>query len=1474
MVDWTRRNILIAVAIAAVVIMVTPVAYAYIAEIINSGNNADTKPMTVLVSSDEKDPTKLMEVSLPIPDMSSVTSESENGPWSFNDAYSKKITGYIYAQCPNDEGKMRVWVDMENIQSWSVVERITFNVYDDDLSKGAITFWCPDTNERIIVVNLQADAANTAYTLKAGPGYAITGVADGSTAINTSYNASTNVVTFKCSDIGLNTLALKVKADNGKTGEENPLTLSAGSGYTIKGIGSSSTVNTAKYNEDGSVTFQCNDKTDRIIVVKVKADYGEEGKTVKLTRNGGGYDIIGYGTESTVEDVSFGSSWISFKCDNLNEKVIAVKVRVNTDSRISTDLNIKVESGCTITGIGPLVSSATETKYVSTSDAVHILVHNAKVGHQYILFGADSELLEVGGEPNRIELPIKTNTTVEKGWEGKKFEIDVEYKDSLTVNPFRINNLLESTIKFVAAPSDPVPTLSVRYCLGHGEGSEPPDYNEDNKLIPKTYAYEGNIINPPTAPKGFNIIGWYYEHDSEGQGKGVQWKFAENHLDPDRYTGTKWTGKELTLYAKYEPIQYTITFQWDGVEVSAEDLKNTTYDVFSGNIDFQSQDDSKKPRVFENYNLRGWTGTGLSGIQTEIHIPAGSVGDRVYTAVWSYDVTFYKDSSETVSGVQKNIPRGSYTALTKTTWTVDTKDFYGWSLTKGGTERAYKDGGEVYNLGNANLYAIWTDKCTVTYNNTKFSEKTPPSPITDVVYGSSITLAGGAWAESADFIGWNTADGQLGIFYKPESTMVVEGAIVAANNVDLYAVKSDKTVTFKNNYSEIADVTQKVHSVIKVPLDGNPFPVPSEKVFLGWNSEADGTGQSYTPGELYEFAADTLLYAMWGHTVSFSANGGTGTMDSQDFFDNTSTVLNANTFTRPGYTFFKWNTEPDGTGVSYDDKGSFTKNVNFTLYAIWRHTVTYDGNEGTSAPTDPKMYADGATVTIKGKGEMVRSGYVFAGWNTSANGLGISYMEGDTFAISYDIKLYAMWGHTVTFYRNHDNEDTETSTQILRHDVPTALNPNEFTNTGLSFYGWNAVRDGTGTYYSDGSKITRTTDLDLYAIWGYAVTFDLAICPSGFETPDVQVVLNNNKAVEPDMGLDGYRVTWYKDKGLTNEFKFDTDTITNNITLYAKWEVKLFLIYNPLNGPDEKDTSRWVQYGVPVEFDFTLKSGQWGWNTNAQGRGAYFACSTVEVKHSYAMAFPQVLYAIWEDPTVQPSHYVPMNAHFISFYSNDGEGYMDKQRVPINDTSVIIDRFSKGHLYRDGWTFFKWNTTADGKGTYYEDGATINPFTDNMSLFAIWKPCVAYDANGGTGALPETHSYDIGADVTVADKPGTLERVGYVFNGWNTAADGSGTHYEAGNTFKIYDGVTLYAMWVHTVAYHGNGNSGGSAPVDSNKYADGDVVTVLGAGSLVKTGYTFVGWNTAADGSGADFIEGSKFGITRDTTLYAKWIQN
>lgn len=84
------------------------------------------------------------------------------------------------------------------------------------------------------------------------------------------------------------------------------------------------------------------------------------------------------------------------------------------------------------------------------------------------------------------------------------------------------------------------------------------------------------------------------------------------------------------------------------------------------------------------------------------------------------------------------------------------------------------------------------------------------------------------------------------------------------------------------------------------------------------------------------------------NTVSFDANGGTGSMSSMTFGKGDTKNLIANKFTRTGYTFVGWNTKADGTSTSYSDKQSITPTENLTLYAQWEESKgigTANGHE-------------------------------------------------------------------------------------------------------------------------------------------------------------------------------------------------------------------------------------------------------------------------------------------------------------------------------------------------------------------------------------------------------------------------------------------------------------------------------------------------------------------------------------------------
>lgn len=92
--------------------------------------------------------------------------------------------------------------------------------------------------------------------------------------------------------------------------------------------------------------------------------------------------------------------------------------------------------------------------------------------------------------------------------------------------------------------------------------------------------------------------------------------------------------------------------------------------------------------------------------------------------------------------------------------------------------------------------------------------------------------------------------------------------------------------------------------------------------------------------------------------------------------------------------------------------------------------------------------------------------------------------------------------------------------------------------------------------------------------------------------------------------------------------------------------------------------------------------------------------------------------------------------------------------------------------------------------------------------------------------------------------------------GWSKDKDATTPHphFNTRKPVKVQDdSLRLYAIWrvgdAFTVTYHGNGNTDGTVPTDTNTYDTNEKATVLGESTLVKDGWSFIGWNTLADGT-------------------------
>jgi len=165
------------------------------------------------------------------------------------------------------------------------------------------------------------------------------------------------------------------------------------------------------------------------------------------------------------------------------------------------------------------------------------------------------------------------------------------------------------------------------------------------------------------------------------------------------------------------------------------------------------------------------------------------------------------------------------------------------------------------------------------------------------------------------------------------------------------------------------------------------------------------------------------------------------------------------------------------------------------------YTVSYDANgadSGTAPDDQTKIEGEDLTLATN-SGNLARSGYTIAGWNTVDDGSGTDYAEGATYSEDADLTLYARWTQLPTYSVTYDANEAESGTapddqtKIEGVDLTLSTNSGNLARTGYTFEGWNSADDGSGTDYAEGATYSADADLTLYAKWTantYTVSFD------------------------------------------------------------------------------------------------------------------------------------------------------------------------------------------------------------------------------------------------------------------------------------------------------------------------------------------------------------------------------------------------
>lgn len=564
-----------------------------------------------------------------------------------------------------------------------------------------------------------------------------------------------------------------------------------------------------------------------------------------------------------------------------------------------------------------------------------------------------------------------------------------------------------------------------------------------------------------------------------------------------------------------------------------------------------------------------------------------------------------------------------------------------------------------------------------------------------------------------------------------------------------------------------------------------------------------------------------------------------------------------------------------------------------TVYALWaiNPTLSYNVNApaGSNAPGTPASQTVPYNTAAADKSGWAAGdtgkipGYRFDGWYTAPNG-GNKY-DFNT-PLTNNVTVYAHWvgnGYTVRFAGNGATGGG-TPDQAFQYNIGQNLHRNGFTRDGYTFTGWK--RADNQQAYGDGQWVTNLTTqpngiVTMVAQWSaneahirYNPNPPAGKTAGGNGTPN----WDGHTGDTPAIGGNGWTIDGYTFAGWTTSpdgsgTKYAPGaswTANGTLTLYAQWtpgEAGLTYDGNGATGGKTDPQNGVTDQKVNVRQNGFTRDGYTfvRWDTQADCRG-----KAVNPGDKWTLQGSSTLYACWAGV-----------AQTLTYHGNGATG--GNTAAQSGHTGDELTTNANGFT-RDGYTFVRWDTAKDGSGTAYGEGKngvgryTMKPAGND--LYAIWQAnpaSIQYrDDYGATGSTPDTTGVT-GQDVTIAQNGFT--RPGYTFTGWarDRRTDPS---LQPGGRYTLTPGTTtLWAQWKADPAHLiYNSNSGSTSQTRRTDGVVDQTLTVI-ANPFTRSGYTFTGWNTQADGRGRAYTAGNGFRLVADaksnpvntSVLYAQW---
>ena len=697
---------------------------------------------------------------------------------------------------------------------------------------------------------------------------------------------------------------------------------------------------------------------------------------------------------------------------------------------------------------------------------------------------------------------------------------------------------------------------------------------------------------------------------------------------------------------------------------------------------------------------------------------------------------------------------------------------------------------------------------------------------------------------------------------------------------------------------------------------------------LGWHEDKNSTAKRYniTSGvqntwiesKYNESSNHTVtLYAIWQpntYTVKYNGNGATGgtTANSSHTYDvdkkltkngytraytvtyNHNHTGSTNTTKTATYSFVNWNTAANDTGTKYADEAT-VKNLTaanngiVNLYAIWKSaSLTY-------VPT--------------------RTGYVFDGWFEDANCTKRATSNNGVYTPTVNKTLYAKWianTYTVNYdYSTNGGTSTTAENSTLTYNSDIDLTPTA-TKSGWEFVGWNTNKDAKTKLTS----VKVTQNITLYAIYKKTVT---ATCNyyNGSVTTSSGTMYNNATSVSvklPKIESITINSIEYTPRGWSSSANANgvisaaseaSVALSSNATYYASYvkSISIKIYYcsgdgtnSTTSGNKVSNTSvsgnRYINYkGTVVNSSITVPSTVTGSKGFCGTKFSGVSKEKNSITNSTLDTSSTTYYAIYKKNVTL--YYYNGSKHTSSVVirnvTTDGTTYTSKEGSTIPTPASY-----------DGAAFKGWSYTNDAvnKRTFNATGVNV--------LYAYYQKTitVSYNKNGGTGTIASvsgTKTYiskavstnastaitTIKPTIKVSSGSGFTKK-GYVFSGWNTKADSSGTNYTKSTAYTFSSNTTLYAKWslaTYKITLHKNGGTGGADAVyewySKGIYKEASHTNlVTGASGITtptKANHRFDGYYTTKTG-GTQLINGGGFisnftdtYFTSNATIYARW---